>query len=89
MDSPRSPSPSELVSEIADLAGGLGILLLPLFPMALPCVGLVLVPLMLVSLLGALLALPFVAPLLLVRAIMRRRARAVPERRHALAAERA
>lgn len=82
MDSPRSPeSLSECLSELADLAAGLGILLLPLFPLALPVVGLVLVPLALVGLLGALLALPFVLPFLLVRALMRKRARGSDEER--------
>ena len=76
MDSPRSPeSLSESLSELADLAAGLGILLLPLFPLALPVVGLVLVPLALVGLLAALLAIPFVGPFLLVRALIRKRSR--------------
>jgi hypothetical protein len=44
---------------------------------------------MLLRLLAALLALPLVAPLLLARAIMRRRARAVPQERLVPAAERA
>ena len=75
MDSPRSPqSLSELLNEVADLAGGLGVLL-PLFPLALPAVGLVLVPLAILGLLAALLALPLVAPVLLIRALMRRRTR--------------
>jgi hypothetical protein len=73
MNSP--PSPSEILSEVGDLAGGLGVLLLPLFPLALPAAGLVLAPLALVGLLAALLALPVVAPVLLVRALLRRRAR--------------
>lgn len=75
MDSPRSLSPAECLSEIADLAAGLGILLLPLFPLAVPVIGLVLVPLALLGLLGALLALPLVGPFLVVRALMRRRSR--------------
>lgn len=76
MDSPRSPqSLSALLNEVADLAGGLGVLLLPLFPLALPAVGLVLVPLGILGLLAAILALPLVAPVLLIRALMRRRAR--------------
>jgi membrane protein implicated in regulation of membrane protease activity len=78
MDSQRSPlTPADYLSEIADLAGGLGILLLPLFPLALPIVGLVLVPLALLGLVGALAALPLVAPILLVRALARRRTRAI------------
>ena len=81
--------PSEFLTEIADLAGGLGILLVPLFPLVLPVVGLMLASLMLLRLLAALLALPLVAPPLLARAIMRRRARAVPQERHVPAAVRA
>jgi hypothetical protein len=74
MDPSRSPeSLSESLSELADLAAGLGILLLPLFPLALPVVGLVLVPLALVGLLAAILALPLMAPFLLVRAIFGKR----------------
>jgi hypothetical protein len=75
MDSSRSPeSLSEALSELADLAAGLGILLLPLFPLALPVMALVLGPLILIGLVAAVLALPLVPPFLLARALLRRRA---------------
>lgn len=75
MDASRSPeSLSEALSELADLAAGLGILLLPLFPLALPVMALVLGPLILIGLVAALLALPLVPPFLLARALLRRRA---------------
>jgi hypothetical protein len=80
MDPQRSPlSPADYLSEIADLAAGLGILLLPLFPLALPVIGLVLVPLALVGLVLALVALPLVAPLLLVRSLAGRWVRALQD----------
>jgi hypothetical protein len=75
-----SPHPTESLaeglSELADLAAGLGILLLPLFPLALPVMALVLGPLILIGLVAALLALPLVPPFLLARALLRRRGRA-------------
>jgi hypothetical protein len=75
MDSSRSPeSLSEALSELADLAAGLGILLLPLFPLAIPVMALVLGPLILLGLVAALLAIPLLPPYLLARALLRRRA---------------
>jgi hypothetical protein len=74
MDSSRSPeSLSEALSELADLAAGLGILLLPLFPLAIPVMALVLGPLILLGLVAALLAIPLLPPYLLARALLRRR----------------
>ena len=68
--SPRDDSPTagEMFNEVLDLLGGLGIVLLPLFPLALPALVLLL-PL-------ALLALPLailVAPVLAIVALRRRR----------------
>jgi len=77
MDSSRSPeSLTEAISEIADLAAGLGILLMPLFPLALPVMALLLGPLILIGLVLGLLALPLVGPILLVRALVRKRGHA-------------
>jgi hypothetical protein len=74
MDSSRSPgSPSEALSELADLAAGLGILLLPLFPLAIPVMALLLGPLILLGLVAAVLAIPLLPPILLGRALLRRR----------------
>ena len=50
--SDESPTFGEMLAEVLDLMGGLGILVLPLFPLAIPCL-ILLLPL-------ALLALPFV-----------------------------
>ena len=61
--------------EVADLSVGLGILLMPLFPLALPGLLLVVVPLVLVAVIGALLAIPFVLPLWLVHTVRRVRTR--------------
>jgi hypothetical protein len=73
MDSSPSPgSLSEALSELADLAAGLGILLLPLFPLAIPVMALLLGPLILIGLAAAVLAIPLVPPLLLARAVARR-----------------
>jgi hypothetical protein len=68
--SPRDDGPTagEMFSEVLDLLGGLGIVLLPLFPLALPALVLLL-PL-------ALLALPLAilgAPVLAIVALRRRR----------------
>jgi hypothetical protein len=74
MDSSRSPgSLSEAFSELADLAAGLGILLLPLFPLAIPVMALLLGPLLLIGLVAAVLALPLLPLFLLARAILRHR----------------
>jgi hypothetical protein len=68
--SPRDDSPSagEMFSEVLDLLGGLGILMLPLFPLALPALVLLL-PLALLAVPLALLA----APVLAIAALRRRR----------------
>jgi membrane protein implicated in regulation of membrane protease activity len=64
-------------TEIADAAGamtaGLGILTIQIFPFALPALALVLAPLALLALPLLLLAVPLLLPLLLVRALRRRR----------------
>jgi hypothetical protein len=72
--SPRNDSPPDFW-EIIDLAGGFGIVALPLFMLALPAVvllGYLLVPLMV---LGLALAIVVVPPLAAVRAIRARRRR--------------
>jgi hypothetical protein len=55
------------------LLAGLGILTVALFPLALPGLLFVVAPLMLLVAVGALLALPLVLPLLLVRTVVRLR----------------
>jgi hypothetical protein len=55
----ESPTPGEMLAEVLDLAGGLGILILPLFPLALPAL-IFLLPLALLALPLAILAAPFV-----------------------------
>ena len=64
------------------LLAGLGILTVALFPLALPGLLLVVAPLLLVVAVGALVALPLVLPLWLVRSVVRGRSR----RRERLAA---
>jgi hypothetical protein len=64
------------------LLAGLGILTVALFPLALPGLLFVVAPLLLVLAVGALLALPLVLPLWLVRGVARLRSR----RRERLAA---
>jgi hypothetical protein len=68
--SPRddSPTPGEMLNEILDLLGGLGIVVLPLFPFALPAL-ILLLPLALLALPLALIAVPILA----IRAVLRRR----------------
>jgi hypothetical protein len=53
----ESPTPGEMLAEVIDLAGGLGILILPLFPLALPAL-ILLIPLALLALPLAILAAP-------------------------------
>lgn len=80
--SPRDDNPTagEMLGEVLDLLGGLGIVLLPLFPLALPAVVLLL-PLMLLALPLALLA----APVLAIVALRRRQlARRTADRRRQL-----
>ena len=69
------PTVVQLLDETLDLAGGLGILLLPLFPLALPCVvllGVVLVPLAAAGLVVGLAGAVLTAPYLLARSLRRR-----------------
>jgi hypothetical protein len=64
-------------TEIADAAGaigaGLGVLTVQLFPFAMPALALVIAPLALLALPLLLLAVPLLLPLLLIRALRRRR----------------
>jgi hypothetical protein len=74
MHAPRtSPSSADVAMEVTTLSAGLGILVLPLFPFALPGLVLVVGPLVPVAIVGVLLALPLVLPIWLVRAVRRRR----------------
>ena len=64
----EGPTPGEMLAEVLDLLGGLGILILPLFPLALPAL-IFLLPLALLALPLAILAAPFV----LIASLLRRR----------------
>ena len=77
MQTPRQPpSSAELAAELTSLSGGLGILMVPLFPLALPGLLLfVIAPLALVAVAGVLLAIPFVLPVWLTRIVLRSRSR--------------
>ena len=79
--SPRDDNPTagEMFNEVLDLLGGLGIVVLPLFPLALPAVVLLL-PLALLALPLAILA----APILAIVALRHRRLakRTAARRRH-------
>jgi hypothetical protein len=66
----EGPTPGEMLAEVLDLIGGLGILILPLFPLALPAL-ICLLPLALLALPLAILA----APVVVIRALVRRRRR--------------
>jgi hypothetical protein len=63
-----SPTAGEMFCEVVDLLGGLGVVMLPLFPLALPALVLLL-PLALLALPLAILA----APVLAIVALRRRR----------------
>jgi hypothetical protein len=69
----ENPTPGEMLAEVLDLAGGLGILILPLFPLALPAL-IFLLPLALLALPLAILAAPFA----LIVFVLRRRAARPP-----------
>jgi len=77
MNTPRiTPSHAEVGSELTGLLGGLGILTVALFPIALPGLLLfVVAPLLLVAVVGLVLAIPLLVPWALVRALMRNRSR--------------
>ena len=76
MNTPRTtPSTTEAVTEVNGLLAGVGILTVTLFPFALPAVLLVVAPLAVLALAGALLAIPVVVALWLVRSLRRGRAR--------------
>jgi hypothetical protein len=75
MTDPDRPTPLETLDEVLDLAGGLSILLLPLFPLAVPGVvvlGVVLVPLAAVGVVVALAGAILASPYLLLRSVRRR-----------------
>jgi membrane protein implicated in regulation of membrane protease activity len=81
MNTPRTtPSATEVATEVNGLLAGLGILTVSLFPLALPGLLFVVVPLAVLALAGALLAIPVVVPLWLVRSVRRGRARRRAER---------
>ena len=70
MNTPRrTPSTTEVATEVNGLLAGLGILTVTLFPFALPAVLLVVAPLAVLALAGALLAIPVVVPLWLLRRV--------------------
>jgi hypothetical protein len=72
MNTPRrTPSTTEAVTEVNGLLAGLGILTVTLFPFALPGLLLVVAPLAVLALAGALLAIPVVVPLWLFRTLRR------------------
>lgn len=78
-----SPTAGEMLFEVLDLLGGLGIVMLPLFPFALPALVLLL-PLALLALPLAILA----APVLAIVALRRRRlAKRKARRRQRLAVD--
>jgi hypothetical protein len=93
MNTPRrTTSTTEVATEVNGLLVGLGILTVTLFPFALPGVLLVVVPLAVLALAGALLAVPVVVPLWLFRTLRRGRDRrradgspAAPARRRVVA----
>jgi hypothetical protein len=69
------PSSADLATEANGLATGLGIVTFALFPFAVPALVFVVAPLALVAVVGLLLAIPFVLPVWLVRAVRRRQSR--------------
>ena len=79
MQTPRQPpSSAELAAELTSLSGGLGILMVPLFPLALPGLLLFLglaVVCVVVAEAVVLLAIPFVLPVWLTRIVLRSRSR--------------
>ena len=66
----ESPTPGEMLAEVLDLAGGLCILILPLFPLAIPAL-IFLLPLALLALPLTILAAPFALIVFLRRQIER------------------
>jgi hypothetical protein len=77
MQTPRqAPSSADVAAEVTSLSGGLGILMVPLFPLALPGLLLfVIAPLALVAVVGVLVATPVVLPVWLTRIVLRSRSR--------------
>jgi hypothetical protein len=69
------PTPVQMLDQTLDMVAGLSILILPLFPLAIPGVillGIVLIPLAAVGLVAALVGGVLASPYLLVRALRRR-----------------
>jgi hypothetical protein len=67
------PSKTDVGLELASLSTGLGILLIPLFPLALPGLVLVAAPLVLLGVAGAVLAAPLILPIWVARKVLRAR----------------
>jgi hypothetical protein len=80
----ETPSAADLADRVGALSAGLGILTVPLFPLALPLILLTIAPLAVLAVAGLLLALPILLPLWLARRVMaalgRRRGRPSPRR---------
>jgi hypothetical protein len=76
MPQSKTPSSTDVALEVTNLAGGLGLLTLALFPLSIPGLLLFIVgPLVLLGGLGLLVALPVLGPLGLVLALRRRQRR--------------
>jgi hypothetical protein len=73
-------SASDIATEVNTPLTGLAILILQIFPLALPGLMLFIAPLLLVAIVGALLAAPFILAVWLTRLVLRSRSR-----RHAAA----
>jgi membrane protein implicated in regulation of membrane protease activity len=71
-------SPADVAAEAGGLMAGLGLVTFTLFPFAVPLLALTIAPLVLLAVAAALLALPVVLPLWLVRLVLRRRQRPRP-----------
>jgi hypothetical protein len=79
----EAPSTADLAGEVGALSAGLGILTVPLFPLAIPLIVLVIGPLAVLAVAGLLLALPILLPLWLARRVLsalRRRPQPLPVR---------
>jgi hypothetical protein len=79
----ETPSAADLAGWVGAFSAGLGILTVPLFPLALPLIVLTIAPLAVLAVAGLLLALPIILPIWLARrvlAALRRRPQPPPVR---------
>ncbi|MDQ6776258.1 MAG: hypothetical protein M3071_08595 [Actinomycetota bacterium] len=72
MPAQANGSPAQLIFDVFEFTVGLGVFVMALFPLAVPGIVIVLVPLLVIALAGAIVSAAVVLPLVLLQRITRR-----------------